>query len=85
MCVIVRALVDMDSKKKRTWNYNALVMLLCSIFTGVLVHEYELTAGAAMMLGIGTGATGVGIISYGKPILASLVAKLNESVNGSAK
>jgi hypothetical protein len=83
MCVIVRAIVDMDAKKKRTWNYNALTMLLCSIFTGVIVHEYALSAGGAMMLGIGTGATGVGLISYGKPVLASLIGKLNEAVNGS--
>lgn len=83
MCVIVRALIDMDSQKKRVWSYNALTMLLCSIFTGVLVHEYSLTAGGGMLLGVGAGATGVGIISYGKPMLAALVGKLNEAVNGS--
>ncbi|WP_143090228.1 hypothetical protein [Sphingomonas rubra] len=85
MCVIVRALIDMDSKKKRGWNYNLLVMVLCSVFTAVMVHEYALSSGGAMMLGVGSGATGVGLINYGKPVLAALVDKLNDSVNGTSK
>lgn len=82
MCIIVRALVDMDAKKKRSWNYSALTMLLCSIFVAVLVHEYSFTSGGAMMLGIGAGAAGVGLISYGKPFLAASIGKLNDIVNG---
>lgn len=85
MCIIVRALIDMEAKKKKAWNYNVLVMVLCSIFTAVFVHEYELTAGAAMLFGIATGATGVGIISYGKPLLASIIGKANDAMNGPSK
>jgi len=80
MVIIVRAIIDMNAAKKRAWNYNLLVMTLCSIFTAVFVHEYSLSAGAATLFGMGTGAMGVGIISFGKPMLLAVITKAQESL-----
>lgn len=80
MVVIVRAIIDMNASKKRTWNYNLLVISLCSIFTGVFVHEYSLTAGQATLFGMGVGAMGVGIISFGKPVLLAVIGKVQEGL-----
>lgn len=80
MVVLVRAIIDMNAPKKRKLNYNLIVITLCSLFTGVFVHEYSLTAGQATLFGMGVGATGVGIISFGKPVLLAIVGKVQEGL-----
>ncbi len=75
MVVMVRALIDMQIQKKQRWNYNILVMIFCSIFAAVVVHEYALSMVTAMLLGIGVGSTGVGLIKFGKPVLLSFMKK----------
>lgn len=69
MVIIVRMIFDMNATKKRAWNYNLLVMSLCSIFAAVFTHEWSLSAGGACMLGMGAGSLGIGIISFGKTFL----------------
>lgn len=75
MVILSRAILDMKAKRKERWKYNALVMTLCSIFTAVWVHEWTLTAGQATLFGLGVGASGVGIIKFGKPLVALMMQK----------
>ncbi len=80
MVVIVRSIFDMNASKKRAWNYNLLVIALCSIFSGVFVHEYAMTAGQACLFGMGVGGMGIGIISFGKPVLLAIIGKAQEAL-----
>jgi hypothetical protein len=80
MVILSRAILDMKAKRKEKTSYNILVMLMCSIFCAVMVHENGLTAGAACLLGMGTGVFGVGILAFGKPILVAVIAKLSETI-----
>lgn len=81
--VLTRLIMDMNSTKKREWTYNTVVLILCSVVTAVFVHEWHLTAGQATLFGMGAGASGVGIISFGKPALLAILTKAQEGLKKS--
>jgi heme/copper-type cytochrome/quinol oxidase subunit 4 len=82
MVILVRSILDMKAKKKEAWNYNVLVMGLCSIVTAVFVHEWAMTPGQATLFGMGVGAAGVGVIKWGGPTLAYVMQKGADGLNG---
>lgn len=80
MVVIVRSIFDMNATKKPAWNYNLLVIALCSIFSAVFVHEYKMSAPIACLFGMGVGGMGIGIISFGKPVLLAVISKVSDGL-----
>ena len=54
------------SKKKKVWQFEALVTLVVVLLTGVVVEEKALTPMWAVIYGMGFGSTGVGVITLAR-------------------
>lgn len=79
--IITRELIEEKSRVKNTRKYNILLMALCAIVTAGLVREYELGVVSAILTGLGVGTTGIGILAWGKPLLAALLSKAQSALS----